>query len=153
MAGLGLIASGALTASETNPSSLAMSVIGLVARFGAAGASAFCYIVAAEQFPTRVRTTALGYGAACGRVASMLAPMLVNVASAPTIYLGGIAAVATLAAFSLPETLGGGLDEVEAEGEDDGGPPLDGRVVGGLPSNEPRANSADTAQSGGPVVN
>ena len=117
-----------------------MTVVGLVSRFGAAGASAFCYVVAAEQFPTWVRTTALGYGAACGRVASMLAPMLVNMVSTPTIYLGGIAAVATLAAFSLPETLGGDLED-EIEDDEDGGAP-GGRVVGPSPDCRPAADAS-----------
>ena len=71
------------------------------------------YVAAAEHFPTTSRNLAVGYGASCGRLGSILAP-LVRLTSAPSAILGGIGATAALAALALPETAGDELPETLA---------------------------------------
>jgi len=146
VAGASLLLAGLLP--ESSPSALLVAA-GLTARFGAAGASAFVYVVAAEQFPTRVRTTALGYGAACGRIASMLAPMLVNLVDKPTVYLAGIAVAAMLAAMNLPETAGGKLLESEDEA---GVARLDGSTQSWSPGRDTEAAAAQPPRTPSAVL-
>ena len=87
-------------------------LLALLARSGGAGCSALCYVAAAEQFPTGCRNSAIGFGAACGRAASILAPVAVNLLPSPFFFLSFIAAVAALAALALPETAGKPITEL-----------------------------------------
>ena len=82
----------------------------LLARVGATGAAAIAYVAAAEHFPTTSRNLAVGYGASCGRIGSILAPLL-RLTRWPNAVLGGIGTSAALAAFLLPETAGDDLPE------------------------------------------
>ena len=72
---------------------LVMVVLSLLARFGATGASAICYVAAAEQWPTSSRNLGVGFGASCGRLGSILAPLL-RLTGWPSACLGGIGAAA-----------------------------------------------------------
>src|SRR5690606_9656765 len=85
-----------------------------MANLGAWGA---LYAVTPEVYPTRVRATGAGWAAAFGRIASIIAPLLV-----PVLFRGGgIALVfavlgaafllATVASLFLPEMTGARLDE------------------------------------------
>ena len=85
--------------------------LALLARCGAAGSSCLCYVAAAEQFPTGCRNSGIGFGSACGRVASILAPLAVNLLSAPFLALAVVAALAALATLALPETAGKPITE------------------------------------------
>lgn len=89
-------------------------ILAMVARFGATGASAICYVAAAEQWPTTSRNLGVGYGAALGRLGSILSP-LVRLTPAPFAIIGGVSAVGALAAFSLPETNGKPIPETAEE--------------------------------------
>ena len=89
---------------------LVMVVLSLLARFGATGASAICYVAAAEQWPTSSRNLGVGFGASCGRLGSILAPLL-RLTGWPSACLGGIGAAAAIAVLGLPETAGVTLPE------------------------------------------
>ena len=104
-------ASGAHTA-PASPPALLVLLLALLARCGGAGCSALSYVAAAEQFPTGCRNSAIGFGAACGRVASMTAPIAVHLLPAPFLVLAAIACAAGLAALALPETAGKPITEV-----------------------------------------
>ena len=58
-----------------------------------------------------------GFGAACGRFASILAPMAVHLLAAPFLALAVVAAAAAAAALALPETAGKPITEHHAETE------------------------------------
>ena len=83
----------------------------LLARCGAAGCACLVYVAAAEQFPTGCRNSAIGFGGACGRFASVLAPMAVHLLDAPFYTLAAVAVCAALAALALPETAGKPITE------------------------------------------
>ena len=85
--------------------------LALLARFGAAGSASLCYVAAAEQFPTDCRNSAIGFGAACGRFASVLAPIAVHLLPSPSLILAAIALCAATAALALPETAGKPITE------------------------------------------
>ena len=91
-------------------------VLALIARCGAAGSSALCYVAAAEQFPTACRNSGVGFGSACGRFASILAPIAVNLLPSPFFLLAALAVCATLAALALPETAGRPITESDESG-------------------------------------
>ena len=81
------------------------TILMLVARFGSTGASAICYVAAAEQFPSSCRNLGVNYGAGCGRLGSILSPLM-KLLPSPSAVLGGIGAIAALAVLALPETQG-----------------------------------------------
>lgn len=88
----------------------ALLILSLAARFGATGASAIVYVAAAEQWPTSCRNLGINYGAACGRVGSVLAPLM-KLLPMPSAILGCIGATAALAVLALPETSGQSIPE------------------------------------------
>ena len=111
-------AGGAAATSWTLRSSLILAFV-LLARGGGAGCACLCYVAAAEQFPTGCRNSAIGFGGACGRFASVLAPMVVHLLEAPFYALAAVAACAALAALALPETAGKPITERTDEREHD----------------------------------
>ena len=109
-------ATGANSHSRAQAHSSIVLALALLARCGIAGAASLAYVAAAEQFPTSCRNSAVGFGAACGRFASILAPMAVHLLSAPMYALAAVAACAALAALMLPETAGKPITErIESE--------------------------------------
>jgi MFS family permease len=98
----------------STPLSMVLFVLGLAARFGATGASAVAYVCAAEQWPTSCRNLGVNYGATCGRVGSILSPLL-WLLPMPMAMLGAIAAAAAIGVLGLPETRGAQLAETLAE--------------------------------------
>ena len=88
----------------------------LLARFGGGGASTICYVAAAEAFPTSCRSLGVGYGACCGRVGSMLAPLLLHLAPAPSIIFGALGVGCCAVVLALPDTTGQPIAESAAYG-------------------------------------
>jgi len=105
----------ALLRAEDAPDDAALMVLALLARFGATGASTICYVAAAEQWPTMSRNLGLGYGAALGRLGSILAP-LTRLTPSPFAIIGLVGAIGALAATGLPETKGRAIAETVQEG-------------------------------------
>lgn len=95
--------------SPPTPTTLLVA-LSLLARFGATGASAIVYVAAAEQWPTSCRNLGVNYGAACGRIGSVLAP-LVTLLPSPGAVLGVVGALAAVAVMALPETGGEAIPE------------------------------------------
>ena len=91
-----------------------VTLLSLLARFGATGASAIAYVAAAEQWPTTCRNLGVNYGASCGRVGSIISPFAVLLPS-PSVALGVVGAAAALAVLALPETAGQAIpDTIES---------------------------------------
>ncbi|KAB1652491.1 MFS transporter [Pseudoclavibacter chungangensis] len=103
---------------------------GMLLSFFNLGAWGALYAIGPELYPTSVRGTGTGAAAGFGRIASIIAPLIVP----PLVALGGGAGaggelvvfglfalaflVAAVAAFTLPERMGRALDEVEPNATD-----------------------------------
>ncbi|MCS6711702.1 MFS transporter [Brachybacterium sp. EF45031] len=91
-------------------------VVGCVLSFFALGAWGALYAISPEIYPTAVRASGSGAAAGFGRLASIVAPLLVPVllaAGGVGLVFAVIAAsfvLAAVAAFQLPELRGAGLD-------------------------------------------
>ncbi|MBB1030471.1 MFS transporter, partial [Dietzia sp. SLG310A2-38A2] len=90
---------------------------GMALSFFNLGAWGALYAIGPELYPTRTRGSGTGAAAAFGRIASIIAPLLVPVmlgAGGTAVVFGVFAAafvVAALAAFTLPERTGVALEE------------------------------------------
>ena len=92
------------------------TALALLARVGASGASTIAWLATTEQYPTSCRNAGMGYGAACGRLGSILAPIVVNLLPAPGVWLGLLCFVSTLCVLPLHETRGAPVSEALADG-------------------------------------
>ena len=100
----------------------AMLIVVSMGKMGIIGVFGIIYLHAAEIFPTVVRSTGLGTSSICGRIGSMLAPIVgrelgkINPAASIVIFaiLSFLAGVLTL---WLPETKGLKMADTIAEGE------------------------------------
>ena len=93
-------------------------VAGCLLSFFNLGAWGALYAIGPELYPTSTRGSGTGAAAAFGRIASIIAPLLVPVlltAGGSVMVFGAFAAafvVAAVAAFALPERKGVALEEV-----------------------------------------
>ena len=92
------------------------TTLALLARVGASGASTIAWLATTEQYPTSCRNAGMGYGAACGRFGSILAPIVVNLLPAPGVWLGLLCAISTLCVLPLHETRGAPVSETLTDG-------------------------------------
>ena len=108
--------------SEDNPT--AMLVVISLGKFGITGVFAIIYLHAAELFPTVLRSTGLGTASICGRIGSMLAPIvgreLTNLTESPVatiVIFALLSFVAGVFTLWLPETKGMKLADTVEQGE------------------------------------
>ena len=116
------------------------TTLALLARVGASGASTIAWLATTEQYPTSCRNAGMGYGAACGRFGSILAPIVVNLLPAPGVWLGLLCAISTLCVLPLHETRGAPVSETLT----DGGPAA--VAVERTPEPPPQQNGACTVR-------
>ncbi len=102
---------------------LAMLLVVSIGKLGITGVFAIIYLHAAEIFPTVLRSTGLSTSSICGRIGSMLAPVLGR-------ELGKVSPMATILIFAalsflagiftlwLPETKGRKMPDTVQEAED-----------------------------------
>lgn len=101
---------------------IAMLVVVSLGKLGIIGVFGIIYLHAAEIFPTVLRSTGLGTSSICGRIGSMLAPIvgreLGKISPMATIVLFAIlSCVAGVLTLWLPETKGVKMADTIAEGE------------------------------------
>ena len=89
----------------------------LLARFGGGGATTIAWVAGAEAFPTSCRGLGVGYGAACSRLGSTLAPVLVSLLARPSLWFGGLGLLSCVSVLALRDQTGGAI----AEHADDSG--------------------------------
>lgn len=90
-------------------------VLTLIGKFGSSAGFAIVYLYSAELFPTRLRTTAIGFFSVTARIGAILSFLVELMAHvwkpAPMIIMGGTAVVAGFMAARLPETVGQDLPD------------------------------------------
>ena len=96
--------------------------LGLVGKFAVTGAFGVLYTYTPEYVPTMLRTIGLASASVHGRLGSIVAPFIIDLAkeahpSAPTVVFGVVAVLAGLGALLLPETAGRRLPETVSEVE------------------------------------
>jgi OCT family organic cation transporter-like MFS transporter 4/5 len=96
--------------------SFVLTVLGMIGKFGAAGAFDAVYIFATELFPTEVRNISMGTSSTCARIGVLTAmPILAIGGALPMMCFGAACIAAALLALSMPETLGQVMWDTVAE--------------------------------------
>ena len=93
-----------------------VTVLGMVGKFGAAGAFDAVYIFATELFPTEVRNISMGTSSMCARFGVLAAQPLIAIGGAlPMLSFGGVCVAASLLSLTMPETIGQTMWDTVAE--------------------------------------
>merc|ERR1711924_147634 len=93
-----------------------VAVLGILGKFGAAGAFDAVYLFATELFPTEIRNLGMGYSSNAARIGVLCVSPLIAVGGAlPWLGFGATTALGATIAYVLPETLGQPMWETMAE--------------------------------------
>lgn len=100
-----------------------LTILSLTARFCVSGVYNIIYTYSTEVYPTKLRSSGLGFNSVCGRIGGMIFPLILEILQERiTFVFLALNGIALFLVIYLPETYGKGLSEfIPEENKEDVG--------------------------------